>query len=66
MSEDNTDNQDPESFPPAHADRPPTAEEAAAAELAAQDVDLEEVAVHYEEMNELGKNVRGEGAVTPD
>jgi hypothetical protein len=65
MNEDSTENQDTESFPPASAGRPPTSDEAAAAERAADDVDIAQVAEHYQEMTELGKNVRGEGAVTP-
>lgn len=55
-----------ERFPPAEADRMPTAEEEAAAERAAADVDLDEVAEHYEEMAETGANVRGEGQIEPD
>jgi len=45
------------------ADRPPTEEEAAAAEKAAADVDVDEVAEHYEEMTEKGKEVEGEGRI---
>jgi hypothetical protein len=43
------------------ADRPPTAEEEAAAERASRDVDIDKVAEHFEEMTEVGKNVKGEG-----
>jgi hypothetical protein len=46
------------------ADRPPTSEEDAAAEreLAESDTDgREDVAEHYEEMTELGAQVKGEG-----
>ncbi len=65
MNEDKTDTQDTESFPPASAGRPPTPDEAAAAERAADEVDVPHVAEHYQAMNELGKNARGEGEVTP-
>lgn len=54
-----------ETFPPATADRMPTAEEERAAERAAADVDLDEVAEHYEEMAEIGADVRGEGEIEP-
>lgn len=47
------------------ADRPPTAEESAAAERAADHVDLERVAAHEREMAERGAHVRGEGAIEP-
>jgi hypothetical protein len=43
--------------------RMPTAEEEAAAEAAAHDVDLPEVAKHEREMLEKGANVKGEGQV---
>lgn len=62
---DDQHNTTPEAFPPAGADRLPSPEEEAAAEQAANDVDLAEVAIHYEEMTELGKEVRGEGEITP-
>jgi hypothetical protein len=55
-----------ERFAPAGADRPPTAEDAEAADCAARDVDLEEVAEHYEEMTTLGKNVKGDGEIVPN
>ncbi len=55
----------PEVFPPAGADRLPSPDEEAAAEQAAKDVDVAKVAVHYEEMTEVGKEVRGEGEITP-
>lgn len=45
------------------ADRAPTPEEERAAERASRDVDVDAVAEHYEEMTELGKNVKGEGAI---
>ncbi|HEY0519416.1 MAG TPA: hypothetical protein VGC84_07970 [Ilumatobacteraceae bacterium] len=45
------------------ADRPPTEEEERAAERAARNVDLENVAEHYEAMAELGANVEGEGQI---
>ncbi|MCU1359414.1 MAG: hypothetical protein JWN99_703 [Ilumatobacteraceae bacterium] len=53
-------------FTPPVADRPPTAEEAAAADRAAADIDLEVVAEQYEGMIERGANVQGEGQVEPD
>jgi hypothetical protein len=55
-----------EQFPPAAADRPPTADEEAAAERSAATVDLDEVAEHYEEMTGTGATVRGEGQIEPD
>ncbi len=55
-----------EHFPPAAADRMPTAEEEAAAERAAADVDVEKVATHFEEMAEHGADVRGEGEIEPE
>jgi hypothetical protein len=55
-----------ETFPPPQPDRPPTAAEARAAERAARDVDLDEVASHEEEMLERGANVKGEGEIEPD
>jgi hypothetical protein len=45
------------------AGRMPTPEEEAAAEAAANDVDLAEVAKHEREMLETGANVKGEGEV---
>jgi hypothetical protein len=56
----------PEPFREPVADRPPTADEAQAAERAAADVDVDAVAEHYEEMAELGADVRGEGQLEPD
>jgi hypothetical protein len=48
------------------ADRPPTAEEADAAERgsASSDSDMGAVAEHAEEMAELGVHVKGEGEIT--
>ncbi len=54
-----------ENFTAPKADRPPTEEEAKAAEAAAKDVDIKDVAEHFEEMTELGKNVKGEGSLNP-
>jgi hypothetical protein len=48
------------------ADRPPTPDEERAAERAAEDVDLESVAEHYEEAAKTGAEVRGEGQIEPD
>lgn len=52
-------------MPAPQPDRMPTDEEERAAERAAQDVDLDEVAAHEEEMTKLGANVKGEGEITP-
>lgn len=43
---------------------PPTPEEERAAERSADDVDLDQVEKHYQEMNEKGANVEGEGQVS--
>ena len=53
-------------FGTAHADRPPTASEEAAAERAADTVNLDEVAEHYTEMMEKGAEVKGEGQIEPE
>ena len=47
------------------ADRPPTAEEEVAAERAQRSfgADRESVAEHYDEMTEIGANVKGEGEI---
>jgi len=45
------------------ADREPTADEAATAEEQAKDVDVDEVAEHFNEMTEIGANVKGEGEI---
>ena len=47
------------------ADRMPTTDEARAAERAATEVDVDQVAEHYEEMTERGAKVRGEGQIEP-
>ena len=47
-------------------DREPTPEEEEAAERAAEDVDVDEVAENYEHMTDLGVNVRGEGEIEPE
>jgi hypothetical protein len=47
-------------------DRPPTPDEEAAAGRARGHVDVPGVAEHYEEMTDLGANVRGEGQIEPD
>jgi len=41
----------------------PTPEEERQAEEAAADVDVEQVAEHYEEMTEKGANAKGEGQI---
>jgi hypothetical protein len=48
------------------ADRLPTPEEEAAAEQARDGVDLDKVGAEFEEMAELGADVRGEGQIEPD
>jgi hypothetical protein len=47
------------------ADRPPTDEEATAAEESQEKFkgDEAEVAEHYKEMSDIGANVKGEGAI---
>jgi hypothetical protein len=47
------------------ADRPPTDEEAAAAEGAAEKFagDREAAAAHYEEMSDIGAQAKGEGRI---
>jgi hypothetical protein len=48
------------------ADRPPTAEEAAAAERQREDSEADvrkKVAEHEQEMTEIGANVKGEGEI---
>ena len=59
------DKQATEHFTRPEADREPTADEARAAERAANGVDVAKVGRHYEEMNERGANVAGEGQVEP-
>jgi hypothetical protein len=54
-----------ENFTEPGADRAPTAEEATAAEQAAEQVDVDEVAENYEEAAERGANVKGEGEIEP-
>ena len=54
-----------ETFTEPEADRAPTAAEEAAAERAARDVDVDEVAEHYEEAMETGAEVQGEGQIEP-
>lgn len=55
-----------ERFTEPKADRPPTPAEEAAAERAAEQVDLESVAEHAEEAAKIGANVKGEGEIEPD
>lgn len=63
MTDETTPRPNDETFTAPGADRPPTDAEARAAERAADDVDLERVAEHFEEMTETGAAVRGEGAI---
>lgn len=66
MTDFNTDTstQRADEFTEVSAGPVPTAAEEAAAERAKDDVDLDRVAEHYEDMTEKGKNVEGEGDVT--
>ncbi|MCB0966574.1 MAG: hypothetical protein KDB37_07030 [Ilumatobacter sp.] len=45
------------------ADRPPTDDEARAAERSAEQVDVDRVAEHYEDAAERGAHIRGEGEI---
>lgn len=67
MTDFNTDTSDQraDEFTEVSAGPVPTPAEEAAAERAKDTVDLDEVAEHYRDMTEKGKNVEGEGAVTP-
>lgn len=56
---------DPQHLPTGQADRMPTAAEERTAERLAREVDADEVAEHYEEMAELGADVKGEGEILP-
>jgi len=49
----------------ARADRPPTEEEARAAEEAAREVAVDDVAEHATEMAKLGANASGSGQIEP-
>ncbi len=60
MSNDRT-----ESFGEPGADREPTADEEKAAERAAENLDVDEVGEHYEEMTERGAHQKGEGEIAP-
>lgn len=67
MTDFNTDTskQRADEFTEVSAGPVPTADEEAAAERAKDEVDLDQVADHYEDMTDKGKNVQGEGDVTP-
>ena len=54
-----------EKFATPAADRAPTADEEAAAEAAATDVDVPEVGKHFREAAETGAAVKGEGEIEP-
>ena len=56
---------DDEKWTEPRADRQPTADEEKAAEKAAKGVDVDAVAEHAEEMNEIGAEVKGEGQIEP-
>jgi hypothetical protein len=45
------------------ADRAPTDDESSAADAAASGVNVDEVGEHFEEMSEIGANVKGEGQI---
>ncbi len=66
MSQFNTDTskQEAEKFTEPSAGPVPTDAEESAAERAKDDVDLDKVADHYDDMTEKGKNVEGEGDIT--
>ena len=66
MTDFNTDTsgQRADEFTEPSAGPTPTPEEERAAERSADDVDLDQVEEHYEEMNEKGANVDGEGKVS--
>ena len=55
-----------ERWTPAQADRPPTDDEASAADSALAGVDVDRVARHAGEMAKLGANVQGAGQIEPD
>ncbi|HSJ90831.1 MAG TPA: hypothetical protein VK917_02110 [Ilumatobacter sp.] len=54
-----------ESFTEPDADRPPTEAEEAAAERAAERVDVDQVAEHFEDAMKTGAKVKGEGEIEP-
>jgi hypothetical protein len=54
---------DREAFTEPGADREPTPEEEAAAERSADELDVDGVAEHAEDMYERGANVKGEGQI---
>jgi hypothetical protein len=66
MTDFNTDTseQRADEFTEVSAGPVPTPDEEAAAERAKAEVDLDDVAEHYEHMTEIGKKVEGEGDVT--
>ncbi len=59
-----TDNQRADEFTEPSAGPVPTDEEERAAERSADDVDLDEVDEHYQEMNEKGADAKGEGSIS--
>jgi len=59
-----TDNQQADEMTEPSAGPAPTPEEERAAERSAGKVDLGKVEEHYEEMNEKGANVQGEGQIS--
>lgn len=55
-----------ETFREPVAELAPTPDEERAADAAAADIDVDQIAEHFEQMTELGANVKGEGQVEPD
>ncbi len=66
MTDFNTDSstQRADEFTEPSAGPEPTSDEERAAERSADEVDLDAVDEHYQEMNEKGANVRGEGEIS--
>lgn len=66
MTDFNTDtsNQQADEFTEPSAGPTPTPDEDRAADRSADDVDLDKVDEHYQEMNEKGANAEGEGRIS--
>jgi hypothetical protein len=65
MSNAEHSSQPEERFTEPVADRPPTPDEEAAAERAAEQVDIDRVAEHAEQAARTGAGVQGEGEIEP-
>jgi hypothetical protein len=67
MSDITTDSggQQADEFTEPSAGPAPTPEEEAAADRSRDQVDVDQVDEHYQEMNSLGANLRGEGEIEP-